>query len=141
MMKEIVDHIIWYDFTELFIGRDNFKEVEDGMYKKTLEIENMVKLIPNDMKSLSSVSMMEMRTRFQGGNSKLYTIWLPKYLESEVSGKGTGNYPSDLEPWLVDLINKHKIENNKASQEAKDIHKKIVSQVIGKNKAKKRYNM
>ena len=86
----------------IFIGRNDFKEAEGGMYKKTLEIENMVKIIP-DANSLGAMSGLEMRARVQT-DSKLYHIWLPKEVEEEISGKGS----ESIEPWLVDLIDKHK---------------------------------
>lgn len=87
----------------IFIGRNTFEEAKDGLYKKVLEIENMVKITP-DANSIAAMSGVQLRAKFQP-DSKLYHIWLPKELESEVSGKGS----SRLERWVVDLIDKYKI--------------------------------
>jgi len=86
----------------IFIGRDSFIEDKDGLYKKSVEIENMVK-ITSDKKSISAIQGLEMRARFNP-ESSLYHIWLPKDLEDEIEGKGSNS----IEPWLVDLINKYK---------------------------------
>jgi len=88
----------------LFIGRDEFKETENGMYKKVLDIENMVKITP-DIQSIGAMKGLEMRARFQS-ESNLYHIWLPKELEEYVSGKSSQRIPS----WLIDLIDKHKMK-------------------------------
>ena len=85
----------------MFVGRDGFKEDEDGRYSKSLEIENMVHITP-DESSLSVGWGLNMRATMQGG--KVYHIWLPKGITELVSGKGSGS----LEPWLIDLIDKHK---------------------------------
>jgi len=86
----------------IFIGRPEFKEEDDGKYRKTIEIENMVKITP-DANSLAAMSGLQMRAMVQH-DSTLYHIWLPKDIEDEVSGKGSNT----IEPWLVDLINTHK---------------------------------
>jgi hypothetical protein len=84
----------------MFVGRDEFKEDEDGKYTKTLEIENMVKITPEDVNTVEWG--LGMRAIFQGGN--VYHIWLPKEIEDLVSGRGSG----DIEPWLINLIDQHK---------------------------------
>lgn len=104
----------------MFVGRDEFKEEKDGRYTKSLEIENMVKVTPED----AGVTGwgLSMRAQVQGG--KVYHIWLPKEVEEMVSGKGS----SSLEPWLVDLINKHKQTGGKKvdniDQRLKDIRQR-----------------
>jgi hypothetical protein len=103
----------------IFIGRNDFKEEKDGRYKKTIEIENMVKITP-DENSLGAMAGLDMRARFQT-DSKIYHIWLPKELEDEVAGKGSNR----IEPWLVDLIDKHK--GSGADEQGKAIYKKVSS--------------
>jgi hypothetical protein len=77
----------------VFIGRDKFEKKSDGSYRKSLEIENFVKIDLYDSESLLQVNMMKMRARAQG-NSDLYLIWVPKgafeeekdsYMQSEIS--------------------------------------------------------
>jgi hypothetical protein len=77
----------------VFIGRDKFEKKEDGSYRKSLEIENFVKIDLYDSESLLQINMMKMRARTQG-NSDLYLIWVPKgtfeeekdfYMQSEIS--------------------------------------------------------
>mgnify|MGYP001767121651 CR=1 FL=1 len=109
----------------MFLGRDKFVENEDGTYKKTLEIENMVKITKETYKY---VGMMDIRTRFQT-DTKLYHIWLPKELEEEVSGKSSGK----IEPYIVELIDKYKqfgadiqgIETYKMAKQRREEYKKF----------------
>ena len=86
----------------MFIGRPELKEDENGLYKKLLEIERMIRIKP-DKESIMSSAGLEMRARFQH-ESTLYHIWLPKEIRKEVDRKSSG----DMEPWLVELINKNK---------------------------------
>lgn len=109
----------------IFIGRDKFVENEDGTYKKTLEIENMVKITKETYKY---IGMMNMRTRFQP-DTKLYHIWLPKELEEEISGKCS----EKIEPYIVELIDKYKqfgadkqgIETYKMAKQRREEYKKF----------------
>lgn len=86
----------------IFIGRDDFKENKDGSYKKTLEIERMIK-IEADQSSICAMKGLELRCRFQM-NSTLYHIWLPKEFENDIANKDS----DQIDEWLVDLINKYK---------------------------------
>jgi hypothetical protein len=86
----------------IFLARDEFKEAEGGMYKKTIDIENMVK-ITADGNSLAAMNGLERRAMVQH-DVKMYHIWLPKEISDDVTGKGSNS----IEPWLVDLIDKHK---------------------------------
>ena len=122
---EILDELInvnplheTHDFY-IFIGRDDFEEAENGMYKKILEIENMVKITP-DVQSINAMNGLEMRVRFQQ-DSNLYHIWLPKEIEEDVSGKGS----QSIESWLVDLIDKHKMKGD--DEYGKQIYREIAS--------------
>ena len=113
----------------IFIGRDEFKETGKGIYKKSLEIENMVKISP-DENSMAAMSMMELRARVQN-NSTLYHIWLPKDLEDEISGKSTDR----MEPWLVDLIDKYKVKGG-------DKHgADVVKDVLKRREDMKKFNL
>lgn len=103
----------------MFVGRDEFKEDEDGRYTKSLEIEKMIKITP-DENSLHVGWGLSMRAQIQGG--KVYHIWLPKEIEELVSDKDS----NQMEPWLIDLINKHKQTQGKkfdVDKRLKDIRK------------------
>lgn len=104
----------------IFIGHDDFKETEDGLYKKTLDIENMVRIQP-DMQSLTAMKFLPLRVRFQP-NSELYHIWLPIELRNEIEGKSS----SMLDDYLVDLINKYKIKgiDDKGRETTRDVIKR-----------------
>lgn len=119
----------------IFIARDEYKEDEDGRYTKTIDIENMVKITP-DAQSISAMTGMQLRVRFNA-DSTLYHIWLPKGLDEQVEGKGSNS----IEPWLVDLINKHKMKGP-------DIHgKQVFKDVVqrgewkGRRKNANKYNI
>jgi len=113
----------------IFIGRDNFIEDKDGLYKKSIDIENMVRILP-DSKSIAAMQGLEMRVRFNP-ESSLYHIWLPKGIEDEVEGKGSNS----IEPWLIDLINQHK-------QKGSDEHgRKVLKNVIDRKKNIIKYNI
>lgn len=102
----------------LFIGRDTFREDKDGRYTKTLEIEKMVKITP-DSSSLGAMNGMKMRAMAQQ-DSTLYHIWLPKEIEDEVAWKGS----NEIEPWLVELINKHKMKG--ADSHGRQVYKDVL---------------
>jgi phage head maturation protease len=87
----------------MFIAKESFTEEKGGLYKKTIEIENMVRMTP-DIQSIMASKGLEMRARFQH-DSYIYHIWLPKELREEVEGKGI-----NLDPWLVELIDKYKMK-------------------------------
>jgi hypothetical protein len=61
----------------VFIARKIFKET-DNNYIKDIEIENLVPIDPYDSSYSNIIQMMKLRTRMQGGDSKVYCIWLPK---------------------------------------------------------------
>ena len=102
----------------IFLAGEHFQETENGLYKKTLDIENMVKITP-DENSLAAMFGLEMRARFQQ-NVRLYHIWLPKEISDEVAGKGSIN----IEPYLVELIDKYKIRGT--DQQGKQVYKDVV---------------
>jgi len=86
----------------VFLASDKFKETKGGLYKKELDIENMVRITP-DLHSLSSMAGLEIRSRFQP-EIKMYNIWLPKEAREDIEGKSS----SSMESWLVGLIDKNK---------------------------------
>ena len=120
----------------IFIGRDEFKETDKGIYKKSLEIENMVKISP-DENSMAAMSMMELRARVQN-NSTLYHIWLPKDLEDEISGKSSDR----MEPWMTDLIDKYKMKGG-GDDQGKRIYKEIKDKgdYKGRREMMRKYNI
>ena len=86
----------------LFIGHEEFKEMDNGMYKKYTDIENMVRITP-DENSLAAASFLSMRAMVQP-NSKIYHIWLPNDIRKDVEGKSSRS----IEPWIHELIEKYK---------------------------------
>lgn len=112
----------------MFIAKDSFTEAKGGLYKKTLEIENMVRMKP-DAQSLMASRGLELRAMYQH-DSKLYHIWLPKDFRDQVEGKGT-----NLEPWLIDLIDKYKSKGS-------DEHgKQVLKDVIDRKKNITKFNI
>lgn len=100
----------------VFIAKHDFKEVENGLYKKALVIENMVRITP-DEKSINAINMLELRARFQ--QDSLYHIWLPKEIRSEVEGKG-----SNIESWLAELIDKYKMKGS--DEHGRQVYKDVL---------------
>lgn len=108
----------------IFIGRDGFKDAGKGLYKKSLEIENMVRISDN-MNSIFAMKGLDMRSRLQS-DSTLYHIWLPKELRSDIEGKGSNN----IEDYMIDIIDKYKMrgttdEGKRITREVKQRRKDI----------------
>ena len=87
--------------TFVFIGREKFVKLDNGSYKKSLEIENLYKIDKYDFEDNSSISMMKLRSRTQGGD--LYFIHIPKDALPEKSYT-----ESEIPDYLVDLIDDKK---------------------------------
>lgn len=87
----------------IFIGRTDFVERPEGSgnFKKTLQIESLVKMDPFSADSHTTVSMMQLRAKFQGEQSQVYKITLPK---GAVTQSDIDNPPD----WLIDVIDRHK---------------------------------
>ena len=85
----------------IFIGRPAFVEKPPGSgnFKKTLEIERLVKFDQYDMTSQSNLWQMKIRASAHGADSHVYYIDVPV---------GAIDDPDHLEPWMVDLIDEHK---------------------------------
>ena len=84
----------------VFVARPAFVERPEGSgnFKKTLDIENMVKVDRFDAQAHQLVQLLKLRANAQGEGSEVYMVHLP-------AGTVKGGTP---EPWLVDLIDKHK---------------------------------
>ncbi len=89
----------------VFIGRDKFVEKEDGNYRKTLEIENFIKIDIYKPEDLQMVNMMQIRSRSQGGGSNVYMIWMPKDFFPE---EKDSYMEEEIPEWALDLINQKK---------------------------------
>jgi hypothetical protein len=113
----------------IFIGRQDFVETKNGLYKSSIYIENMVRISP-DENSIHIANLLGMRLRFQT-DSKMYHIWLPKDIRNEVEGKGSGS----LEPYIIELINKYK---QKGTDEQ---GKKVYNDVKQRRKNINNYNL
>jgi hypothetical protein len=83
----------------VFIGRPKFAEEPDGKFRKTLEIEKLVKVDRFDINAHQTISTMKIRARFQGSDGDVYTITLPK---------GVVGKDGHIEDWLIDTIDQHK---------------------------------
>lgn len=103
----------------VFLASESFEEAKEGLYKKKLEIENMVRISP-DYNSVGAMAGMEMRARFQS-DSKLYHIWLPKEAREDIEGKGSGS----MEPWLVDLIDENKLKGG-GDENSRNVYNNVV---------------
>jgi hypothetical protein len=114
----------------IFIAGDKFEETKNGLYKKNLNIENMVRITP-DKKSLGAMKGLQLRANFQH-DSRLYHIWLPQEIRDDVEGKGTNS----LEPWLVELINKHKRIGDKDGE-----GKRVLKDVLRRREDVNKYNL
>jgi hypothetical protein len=113
----------------IFIASYLYEETEGGLFKRILNIENMVRITP-DEQSLSSASMLDLRARYQS-NSKVYHIWLPQEIREDVEGKGS----SSMDSWLVELIDKYK------SYGADDQGKQVYKDVLQRKKDIDKYNL
>lgn len=89
--------------TFVFIGRPKFEEVPPGSgnYKKTLEIEKLIKVDPYNVDDHKMIYALKLRAGAQGKNSQVFKINLPKGV---INDRAT----SDLPDWLVGLIDKNK---------------------------------
>jgi hypothetical protein len=83
----------------VFIARPKFVEEPDGKFRKTLEIEKLVKVDRFDINAHQTISTMKIRARVQDGGGDVYTIRLPK---------GVVGKHGEIEDWLIDTIDKHK---------------------------------
>ena len=108
-----------------FIAKESFKETKDGLYKKTLGIENMVRMSP-DIQSISAMKGLEMRAMVQH-DSHLYHIWLPIEFRDQVEGKG-----QNLDSWVVELIDKYKMTGS--TEEGRRITKDVRQRRTDMNK-------
>ena len=95
----------------VFIGRDKFVEKEDGSFRKTLEIENFIKINlykPEDLQMVKTLlwdNMMNIRSRSQGGGSNVYMIRMPKDFFPEEKDYYR---EEEIPEWALDLINQKK---------------------------------
>lgn len=87
-----------------FIYKDGFKELENGDYKKTLEIEKMHQITP-DSAGLNDMVMMNMRARMN--MSIVGVIWWFKDAAEMIKDKGS----KDMDLHLIELIDKHKSDS------------------------------
>jgi hypothetical protein len=89
--------------TFVFIGRPGFREDPPGSenYKKTLEIERLVPIDRFDIETHKMIGMMKLRAVYQGENSRVYSVSLPK---------GTVDPNHTLPNYLIDIIDKYKTE-------------------------------
>lgn len=77
----------------LFTAKDKFIEEQDGRYRKTIKIEKIFKISPNE----KSINLMYSLC-LQKTDSKLYNIWLPKNTENDKLN--------------IDFINKYKNQDS-----------------------------
>jgi len=105
----------------VFIYEDGFKELPNGDYKKTLDIENMHKITEDNFKDMK---MMKLRTIFI--DKKIGVIWWPKGGIDMIDGKSS----NDMSLSTVELIRKHMSKyNRKKSIEIVNMVKDRISSV------------
>lgn len=88
-----------------FIGYPDFIELDDGMHKKTLGIENLVKIDKYDSSSLSQVPMMKIRAQAQGDQTKVWAVYIPKHMWDEDYA-----YNKDIPDDLREFIDENKFK-------------------------------
>jgi len=113
----------------MFIGKQDFIETKNGLYRSSIYIENMVRISP-DAESIRTANLLHMRLRFQS-DSKMYHIWLPKEMRSDIEGKGSGS----LTKPMIELINKYK------QQGTDDKGKAVYRDVKQRRDDMKKYNL
>jgi len=96
----------------IFIYKDGFKELEDGNFKKILEIENMYRLEPDGSNHKDTTSM---HFRARMNQSNVGQIWWPKEGRDLVDGLSS----DDMDIYILDLIEKHMTKGS--SKEGIDI--------------------
>ena len=101
-----------------FIYRDGFKELESGDYRKTIEIEKMVKITPNS-EGLGNMKGLKMRAMVDTQNNKVGVIWWFKDAEDMINNKGS----QDMDLYLIELIDKHKSDTN--DSQGRDVFKNV----------------
>lgn len=89
----------------------------------------MIKITP-DEKSINSMIGLQTRSKFSS-DSKLYNIWLPKYIEDDIAFKGS----SELDEYLIELIDKYK--NQGSDQYGKEVFNNVQQRRINT----KKYNL
>lgn len=98
----------WY----FFIAKDEFIELDNGNFKKELDIEKMIKIDVTDPNETRQVNFMLLRVKMASDSSKLYKIYLPKQYYDEPT------YSKDeIDEEMMSLIKTHMVDwdwrNNK----------------------------
>lgn len=94
----------YYDNSDFFafLAKDKFVEVENGMYQKDVEIENLYRIDPDSVESNQAVGMMKLRTRFQQDTS-LYILTTTKGTLEEFYDNGWAINKPEYK-WIRDAI-------------------------------------
>ena len=117
-----------HDFYGFVYKNDKFKELEDGNYKKVLDIEKIHKLtIEHGMVDMSGLNMRATMT-----GQKLGVIWWPKESTDLIDNKSSNN----MEIWLIDTIEKHMSKDHTSG---KKVFKKVKDRI--QNTHKKAFNL
>ena len=87
----------------VFIGSEKFSKKENGDYKKSLGIENLVKIDLYDPVELQQINMMKMRAH--ADKSDVYMIWIPKDTFEE---EKDSYFPEEIPEFILDAIDKKK---------------------------------
>ena len=119
-----------HDFYIFIYNTEGFKEVEGGLYKKTFDIEKMVKLDPSISTNVGDMIGIEMRAKITA--QRVGVIWWPKGGEDMIEDKSS----KDMDLYVLDLIEKHMSKYD--IQHGKEVFKKIVdkNKEIGKSRIK-----
>jgi hypothetical protein len=106
----------------VFIYKDGFRELDDGNYKKIMDIENMHKITPDNFKDMTGMYFRASMTE-----QKVGVIWWPKEGSELIDGKSSNN----MDLYLIDLIEKHMSKDHKTGR---DVYKKIYDKNMKKSK-------
>lgn len=99
-----------------FLAKDKFIETKDGMYKKDLEIESLNKIDQFSKEGQYSLSMLNIRARFQQ-DVKLFYIWTRKDLFEDVLDDKMWRINEPEFEWLRQSIRSKAVPANKVKNQ------------------------
>ena len=90
-----------------YIAKDGFVELDNGNFKKELDIEKMIKIDVTDPNETRQVNFMLIRVKMAADSSKLYKVYLPKQYYDEPT------YSKDeIDEEMMSLIKTHMVDWN-----------------------------
>jgi len=106
----------------VFIYKKGFKELDDGNYKKIMDIEKMHKITPDNFNDMRGMGMRANMTQ-----QKIGVIWWPKEGSEEIEDKSS----QEMDFWIIDLIEKHM---SKDHENGRKVYNKVYDEKMKKSK-------